>query len=63
MLTSYGEGKGVIMTKYGGEVATATGRGEGRMTDSGKMKYPGAIFYAIHLKKSDRLVCLVLITC
>jgi hypothetical protein len=36
------------MTKDGSEVATATGRGEGKMTDSGKMRYPGAIFYATH---------------
>jgi hypothetical protein len=43
--TSYGEGKGVIMTKDGSEVATATGHGEGKMTDAGKMKYPGAIFF------------------
>jgi hypothetical protein len=48
--TSYGEGKGVIMTKDGGEVATATGQGEGKMTDSGKMKYNGAIFYSTNSK-------------
>jgi len=41
--TPYGEGKGVIMTKDGGEVATATGHGEGRMTDPEKMKYLGAV--------------------
>jgi hypothetical protein len=35
--TSYGEGQGFIMTKDGSEVATATGRGEGKMTNSGKM--------------------------
>ncbi|MPZ06244.1 MAG: hypothetical protein GEU26_07475 [Nitrososphaeraceae archaeon] len=33
---SYGEGQGVIMTKDGSDVATATGRTEGRMTDSGE---------------------------
>jgi hypothetical protein len=44
--TSYGEGQGVIMTKDGSEVATATGRGEGKMTDLGKMRWPGAIFYS-----------------
>jgi hypothetical protein len=43
--TSYGKGRGVIMTKDGSEVATATGHGDGKMTDSGKMRYPGAIFY------------------
>jgi hypothetical protein len=34
------------MTKDGNEVATATGRGEGKMTDLGKMRCPGAIFYS-----------------
>jgi hypothetical protein len=34
-----------MMTKDGSEVATATGRGEGKMTNSGKMSYPGAIFF------------------
>jgi hypothetical protein len=48
--TSYGEGKGVIMTKDGGEVATATGHGEGRMTESGKMKYSGTNFYETNSK-------------
>jgi hypothetical protein len=43
--TSYGEGQGFMMTKDGSEVATATGRGEGKMTNSGKMSYPGAIFF------------------
>jgi hypothetical protein len=46
--TSYGEGQGAIMTKDGREVATATGRGEGRMTESGKMRYAGALFYETH---------------
>jgi hypothetical protein len=48
--TSYAEGKDVIMTKDGKEVATATGRSEGRMIDSGKMRYPGAIFYEMNSK-------------
>jgi hypothetical protein len=43
--TSYSEGKGVIMTKDGNEVATATGRGEGKMTESGRMRYVSALFY------------------
>lgn len=34
------------MTKDGREIATARGDGEGRMTDSGMMRYPGAIFFA-----------------
>ena len=38
------------MTKDGGEVATATGHGEGRMTDAGKMRCPGAIFYEANSK-------------
>jgi hypothetical protein len=46
--TSYGEGKRLAMTRDGREVATATGRGEGRMTDSGKMRYIGALFYETH---------------
>jgi hypothetical protein len=43
--TSYGEGNGIVMTKDGSEVATATGRGEGKRTESGKMRYKSAIFY------------------
>jgi hypothetical protein len=43
--TSYSEGKGVIMTQDGNEVATATGRGEGKMTESGRMRYVSALFY------------------
>jgi hypothetical protein len=42
--TSYSEGKGVIMTKDGNEVATATGRGEGKMIESGRMRYVSALF-------------------
>jgi hypothetical protein len=54
--TSYSQGQGVIMTKDGREVATATGRGEGRMIDSEKMRYIGALFYETHSK--DRLAFL-----
>lgn len=43
--TTFGEGHGIIMAKDGSEVATATGHGEGKMTDSGKMRYPGAILF------------------
>jgi hypothetical protein len=46
--TSYSEGQGVIMTKDGREVATATGRTEGKKVESGKMRYVGAIFYETH---------------
>lgn len=43
--TSYGEGHGIIMTKDGSEVATTTGRGEGKMTETGKMRYKSTIFF------------------
>lgn len=33
------------MTKDGREMATAEGHAEGKMTDSGKMRYVGAKFY------------------
>ena len=46
--TSYSQGQGVIMTKDGRDVATATGRTEGKMVKSGKMRYVGALFYETH---------------
>jgi hypothetical protein len=49
--TSYGEGKGVMTTKDGNEVATLRGHGEGKMTESGKMRYPGMIFYTASSKE------------
>jgi len=36
------------MTKDGRDVATATGRAEGKMVESGKMRYVGALFYETH---------------
>jgi hypothetical protein len=54
--TSYGEGHGVIMTKDGSEVATAIARGEGKMTESGKMRYKSALFYETNSK--DKLALL-----
>ena len=36
------------MTKDGRDVATAVGRTEGKMVESGKMRYVGAIFYETH---------------
>ena len=39
------EDQGVIMTKDGLDVATATSRAEGKKIESGKMRYVGAIFY------------------
>ena len=35
----YGEGNGVMMTKDGNEVVSVTGRGVGRMTEAGTMRY------------------------
>jgi hypothetical protein len=47
---SYSQGQGVIMTRDGREVATATGRAEGKKVESGKMRYVGAIFYETQSK-------------
>ena len=46
--TSNSEGQGVIMTKDGQDMATATGRAEGKKVESGKMRYVGAIFCETH---------------
>lgn len=46
--TSNSEGQGVIMTKDGRDVATATGHAEGKKVESGNMRYVGAIFYETH---------------
>lgn len=54
--TSYSEGQGVIMTLDGRDVATATGRTEGKMVESGKMRYVGALFYETRSK--DKLAFL-----
>jgi hypothetical protein len=54
--TSYSQGQGVIMTKDGRDVATATGRTEGKMVKSGKMRYVGALFYETRSK--DKLAFL-----
>jgi hypothetical protein len=48
--TSYSQGQGVIRTKDGQDMATATGRAEGKKVESGKMRYVGAIFYETHSK-------------
>lgn len=48
--TSYSQGQGVIMTKDGRDMATATGRAEGKMVESGKMRFVGALFYETHSK-------------
>jgi hypothetical protein len=39
---------GVIMTKDGREVAKATDRTVGKMVESEKMRYVGALFYETH---------------
>ena len=43
--TLYGEGKGVLTTKDGTEVATATGIGIGRISNTGKSRHAGANFH------------------
>jgi hypothetical protein len=43
--TYYSQGQGIIMTREGREVATAIGRAEGKMVESGGMRFVGAIFY------------------
>src|SRR5918994_5549579 len=43
--TSHSQGQGVIMTKDGQDMATATSRAEGKKVESGEMRYVGAIFY------------------
>jgi hypothetical protein len=54
--TSYSQGQGVIMTKDGRDVATATGRTEGKKIGSGKTRYVGTLFYETNSK--DRLAFL-----
>jgi hypothetical protein len=54
--TSYSEGQGIIMTKDGSEMATTTGCTEGKIVESGNMRYVGALFYETHSK--DRLAFL-----
>jgi hypothetical protein len=54
--TSNSEGQGIIMTNDGREVATATGRTEGKMVESGKMRSVGTLFYETH--SENRLVFL-----
>jgi hypothetical protein len=46
--TSHSQGQGVIMTKDGQDMATATSRAEGKKVESGEMRYVGAIFYETH---------------
>jgi hypothetical protein len=41
----YSEDKGVLTTKDGTEVATATGIGIGRISNTGKSRYAGANFH------------------
>ena len=46
--TSFSQGQGVIITKDGRDMATATGRAEGKTVESGNMRFVGAIFYETH---------------
>jgi len=50
--TSAGEGQGVMMTRDG-EVATATGRGEGKRNESGKNRYNGGYFSRLMQKTNS----------
>jgi hypothetical protein len=54
--TSHSEGRGVVMTRDGREVATGTGRAEGKKVQSGKTRYVGSIFYETH--SDDKLAFL-----
>jgi hypothetical protein len=53
---TYGEGQGVLTTIDGSEVATATGRGIGKLTNSGLNRWHGTIFFLTH--SNDRLAFL-----
>lgn len=46
--TFHSHGQGVIMTMDGRDMATATGRAEGKRVESRRMRYVGAIFYETH---------------
>jgi len=41
----YGEGKGMISSKDGKDLATWTGQGVGKLHDDGKTRFHGSIFY------------------
>jgi hypothetical protein len=40
-----GEGKGVVMSRDGQEMATFTGQGIGRFVGPGKIRFVGSVFY------------------
>lgn len=42
----YGEGKGVLMSKDGQELAIWTGQGIGRFLSPGKIRFSGSLFYS-----------------
>jgi hypothetical protein len=50
-----GKGHDVMMTRDG-EVAIATGPGEGKRTETGKIRYPGVIFFKT--RSNDKLAFL-----
>jgi hypothetical protein len=57
--TLYGQGHGVMMTE-GGEMATWTGHGVGRMEKDGSASYRGAIYYQTMPARWSRLNVAVL---
>lgn len=46
--TSYSQGHVVTMTRDSRDMATATGRAEGKMVESRKMRFVNALFYETH---------------
>ena len=42
----YGQGKGIVMSKDGQEMATWTGQGMGRFTNPGKIRLTGSLFFS-----------------
>ena len=47
---TYGEGRGVLITINGSEMATGSGRGIGKATSLGKTRWSGEIFYSTDSK-------------
>jgi hypothetical protein len=56
---TYGEGQGVLTTIDGSELATATGRGIGKLTYSGLFRWHGKIFFLTN--SNDRLALITLL--
>jgi hypothetical protein len=51
-----GEGKGMVMSRDGQEMATFTGQGIGRFVGSGKVRFVGSVFY--HTASTGKLAFL-----